>query len=180
MVAGGVDIAQIGAGGLTVVAGNLYAPGLQVNSRPVIMAGCRVYHNANQNVATSTNVALAFNSERFDTDAFHDTVTNNSRLTVPAGLGGKYLIHATIAWAANADSNMRTLQLVVNGATYIAIETGPAVSTGSQPTRQTISTVYDMAAGDYVEMVVHQISGVTLAVTTAGNFSPEFGLQRIG
>jgi hypothetical protein len=37
---------------------------------------------------------LAFNSERFDTDAFHDNSTNNSRLTIPTGMGGTMLFVA--------------------------------------------------------------------------------------
>jgi hypothetical protein len=81
---------------------------------------------------------------------------------------------------ANADSNMRALQLLVNGATNIAIETGPALAVGSQPTRQTLATVYDLAVGDYVHLTVFQASGVALDISAAGNYSPEFGMQRLG
>jgi hypothetical protein len=167
-------------GPLTVNGALAVATTLTVNSRPVAMAGCRVYNSAAISVGTATNVALTFDSERYDTDGFHSTSTNTGRLTVPAGLAGKYEIFMTVAWQANADSNMRALQVRLNGATYIAIDNGPALNSGAQPTRQVISTTYDLAVGEYVEIVAHQISGVTLNVLAAGNYTPEFGMQRIG
>src|SRR5262245_42130802 len=82
----------------------------------------RVFHNANQSIATSTITALAFNSERFDqagnaADTMHDTVTNNSRLT--CRYAGIYAIYASIEWAGNA-AGQRNLQFRVNGTTLIA------------------------------------------------------------
>jgi hypothetical protein len=43
-----------------------------------------------QTVADSTFVAVTFNAENFDTDAFHDNTTNASRITIPAGKAGYY------------------------------------------------------------------------------------------
>ena len=37
------------------------------------LPGARVYHNANQSISNTTVTALAFNSERWDTDTIHDT-----------------------------------------------------------------------------------------------------------
>ena len=111
-----------------------------------------------QSIATATNVPLAFNTERYDTNGFHDVSTNNTRLTVPSGMAGAYLIHATVNWTANTDATSRILQLRVNGATYIAIDARPAIATAAQPTRHTIGTVYYLAVGDYVELVAHQLA----------------------
>jgi hypothetical protein len=58
--------------------------------------GCHVYHNADQTITNATLTAINFNSERFDTDAFHDNSTNNTRLTIPSGKGGKYVAGASI------------------------------------------------------------------------------------
>lgn len=39
-----------------------------------------------------TLTTVPFASESFDTNTFHDNVTNNSRLTIPTGMGGVYQI----------------------------------------------------------------------------------------
>lgn len=45
----------------------------------------------------SAGIAIPFAAEVFDTDGFHDSVTNNARLTIPAGLGiRKVRVSATV------------------------------------------------------------------------------------
>jgi hypothetical protein len=51
-------------------------------------------YNANFTLAGTGENLIAFPNEDFDTNAFHDNSTNNSRLTVPAGYAGKYLVMA--------------------------------------------------------------------------------------
>jgi hypothetical protein len=153
---------------------------ISINSRPVIMAGVRVYHSANQTITTGTDTALAFNSERFDSDAFHDTVTNNSRLTVPAGHAGKYLIWATILWNAVADSTYRQVSLRVNGTRVIGMTGGPGMNSAGFGTAQSVSVVADLAVGDYVQTVAYHERGSNLDVLVAAEFTPEFGIQRVG
>jgi hypothetical protein len=43
-------------------------------------------------VTANVTVSLPLNTENFDTDGFHDNSTNNSRITIPTGKGGKYLV----------------------------------------------------------------------------------------
>lgn len=100
--------------------------------------GCSIYHNT-----TSAASPLPFNAELYDTDGFHDPSTNNSRVTIPAGLGGKYLI--TFAALSSGSFEVRPRK---NGAApYI----GPNTPNGAQI--WTLSFVADLAAGDYVEFV---------------------------
>jgi hypothetical protein len=153
---------------------------LSVNSRPVIMAGCRVYHSAAQTITTGTITALAFNSERHDTDAFHDTVTTNTRLTVPAGLAGTYHIWATVDWAPVADSTWRFVGLRVNGSPQIARQSGPNVNSATFTLTQNVSCDYVLAVGDYVEVVVRHERGSNLDTSAAAPIAPEFGMQRVG
>lgn len=55
--------------------------------------GCSAYNNNfSQSFTGGTEVTIAFPNEDFDTNGFHDNSTNNSRLTVPSGYAGKYLI----------------------------------------------------------------------------------------
>lgn len=53
---------------------------------------CKAFTSSFASTLTLTTVPLG--SESFDTNAFHDNVTNNSRLTIPTWLGWNYLIIA--------------------------------------------------------------------------------------
>jgi len=139
--------------------------------------GARVYHAATQSATNGTPLTLAFNSERVDSDpngAIHDTVTNNSRLTVRTG--GLYLITGTAAFASNA-TGYRSLSVLQNGANYIATQTVPAISGNDQCL--SIATVYLLSASDYVELQATQTSGGALNVQTASAYSPEFTLTKV-
>lgn len=141
----------------------------------VFPAAARVYHNANQSIANATDTILAFNSERFDTDVIHDTVTNNSRLTCKTA--GKYQITAGIGWAANA-TGYRIVHILHNGSVKIASETAPVVS-ATVNQFQNVTTFYDLAVNDYVEVQVEQTSTAALNVLVLANRSAEFMMVKV-
>jgi hypothetical protein len=136
----------------------------------------RVYHNANQSITNTTATALAFNSERWDTNVIHDTVTNNSRLTCKTA--GIYQINGNISWATHA-TGLRILQMKLNGATIIAHNTVVSVG-GAFQTTMVIGTTYQLAVNDYLQLEVYQNSGGALNVETGANYSPEFMMTRLG
>ena len=140
-------------------------------------SGCRVYNSANISVATGGGAVLTFDSELFDTDAYHSTVTNTSRLTVPTGKGGYFEIFASIAWASNS-TGVRQVYFLLNGTTIIGLDERTPVSTDA--TGHAFSTVYHLADADYVEIHVAQTSGGALNVSASTHYSPEFGLARLG
>lgn len=140
-------------------------------------AGARVYHNANQSIANNTATSLAFNSERSDTDAFHDPSTNNSRLTVPTGLGGTYLITGHVQFGSNT-TGLRAIYILLNGTTVIADH--EMITNASDPRRFSIATAYPLVQGDYVELGVYQNSGGALNVEVSANRSPEFSISLLG
>lgn len=137
----------------------------------------RAYNSANISVANGTVTSLNLNSERFDSDDFHSTSSNTSRLTIPSGLGGFYTISASIAWATNSTGE-RMLGILHNGTTYIARAQQATGSTNDL--RQNVSTIYNLTAGDYVEISVWQNSGGALNVLSVGNDSPELSIIRVG
>lgn len=145
-------------------------------------AAARVYHNASQSISNSTPTALAFNSERFDTESnasstIHDTASNNSRLTCRTA--GKYLIIGNVEWAANG-TGLRRLEISCSagGGVFIAATEMPGTSTGTN--KQIVSTIYDLAVNDYVELYVTQTSGGPLNVNASTNYSPEFMMVCVG
>lgn len=70
--------------------------------------GCRVYKSATQTVSAGVTDVVTFNSEDYDTDTLHDTVTNNSRITIPTGLAGywRFMFKADIDADAAANVQM--------------------------------------------------------------------------
>jgi hypothetical protein len=141
-----------------------------------ILPAARVTHNTTQSIATATSTALNFNTERFDTDTIHDTVTNNTRLTCKTA--GTYMIVGQAAFAANA-TGIRQALILLNGATAIALDLRVNVGAGF-PTRITISTIYQLAVNDYVELTLYQDSGGNLNTEQTANAVPEFMMTRLG
>lgn len=136
---------------------------------------CRVYHNAAQSISTGTVTTLAFNSERWDTDTMHDTVTNNSRIVFTTA--GRYLIGAHIEFDSNA-TGVRLVWIRLNGSTYIATQYFDANSAAAH--KVSIATYYNVAAASYAEVQVFQNSGGNLNVATDANESPEFWAVWVG
>jgi hypothetical protein len=143
--------------------------------------GAHVYHNADQTIANSTLTTLAFNNERFDTDAFHDNSTNNSRLTIPTGLGGKYVAGVALRMDVGAASGKFEARIQKNGTTYVSIN---AINWSvNEAQYNTFSTpVLDLSAGDYLEVKINQTSGASSTVAGLGvsEYSPEFSLYKVG
>ena len=134
----------------------------------------RVFNSAVQSIPNTTLTAHTFNSERWDTDSIHSTVSNTSRLT--AVTSGLYDINGTIEFASNAIGH-RQIAIKLNNITFISSHTTNALSTLS--TNLAISTIYQLAAGDYVELFVAQTSGGPLNTSVVGNSSPEFMMTRV-
>src|SRR3989304_1047524 len=137
--------------------------------------GARVYNSANISTTSGVAAVLTFDSERFDTDGIHSTSSNTSRLTCVTA--GKYIITGNVMWASNTVGR-RQLKIVLNGATTIAFMDETAHQTFEHA--ETITTIYDLAVGDYVELHAYQDSTGLLNVLNSANSSPEFSMMRIG
>jgi hypothetical protein len=136
-----------------------------------------VYHDANQTYTASTPLTLAFNSERYDTDAIHDTSTNNSRLTCKTA--GKYHIWATIEWdVQTGGSSIRSIIIKLGGATVIGKVT--VFDTPTAGLVEHVSCDYELAVNNYVEVIADADNGTGLEIVASANYSPAFGMHRIG
>lgn len=118
-----------------------------------------------QTLTTGVQAALAFDSEVYDVNSCHDNSTNNSRLTVPTGGGGTYLVTATVTFTAN-NAGLRGVSIRLNGA---ASAGGTVVNTvvGDVTTLQA-TAIAQLTAAQYVELMAVQTSGGNLDVTVAG------------
>lgn len=141
--------------------------------RPGKVPAARAQHSATQNVVTATpTVVLWAGTETYDTDDFHEGVTNPSRHTIPPGLGGLYF--ATYSLAHPSGSGLSVAWVTVNGAGLWAPAGAVLTSSGL---RLNGTDLIPVVPGDYLEVVTSQASGGTLAV---GNSSDHFTVSLHG
>ena len=115
-----------------------------------------------QSISNSSATAVTFpGTDVYDTDAFHNPSSNNSRITIPAGLGGYYQVYGQVGWADNA-TGRRILYLRKNGSTIYYSE-GFASGSGLNSTLP-VMVVVDLAANDYLELFVFQNSGTSVNI----------------
>ncbi len=134
---------------------------------------CRVYHNIDQSINSDLYTTLTFNSERFDPSGMHNPGVNPSRITFAAA--GTPLIGAGIRWQSNANGH-RFILLWLNRTTYIAAAMQMSV-VAAWYTHQNVNCIYEVAAGDFVEVRVRQTSGVALDIKNVASMSPEFWVK---
>jgi hypothetical protein len=140
-------------------------------------AGAMASHNANQSISNASFTTLAFNGEVFDTDAFHDNATNNSRLTVPIGKGGYYLVGFD-GWFNTNAVDVRFVRLLKNGTDELARDGKAGISGNGTPLNFT--TLVSLAAADYLQVQVYQASGGALDLLSTDYWSPRFWLMKVG
>ena len=122
---------------------------------------CSVYASSAQSVSNVTDTQLTANSENYDNDSMHSTVSNTSRITCQTA--GRFLAGATVNFGNNA-TGYRVVRLRVNGTTTYSGMNISAAAGGSN-TIITVSRTLVLAASDYVEVQVVQSSGGALNVT---------------
>lgn len=116
--------------------------------------GCSLYGDGDIAVNNNTQTLVSWSSERFDTDGFHSTTTNTSRITIPAGLAGKYLVQAKLAWNTENVTGRRGLTIYKNGTGVQNVAYAGTTYTGGD-----MSVVLDLAVSDYIQVYVYQNSG---------------------
>jgi len=119
--------------------------------------GCALFANALAFAYTAnTDVVIPFASETFDTDSFHSTVTNTSRITIPSGKGGNYKINGFLG-ITGIGSTYSILKIFKNGATLTAegLFQGGFVRAASGASSDILNgtVTLPLVAGDYIELV---------------------------
>ena len=139
--------------------------------------GARVYLSSAQNLNNGSPTTLLFASELFDTNGYHDTGSNTSRLTIPTGLGGIYMIGGTVGITANG-TGYRSLLFQVDGGDYIGRTLYPSVGSVTAA-NLTCNVPYYLAAGQYVEMVV-TVNTASLQALASDYYQTHFWVYRLG
>lgn len=128
--------------------------------------GVQAYNTGTQSTTNGTTYSVNLSSETFDSDGFHDTVTNNTRLTVPAGGGGVYHAGYTLSYAANA-TGIRRATLNVNGSPVPWGENRSSAASSNETVLSASAIWHGASAGDFLTLTALQTSGGSLNITSA-------------
>jgi len=135
----------------------------------------KVRRSATQAITTATWQAINFTVEDYDTNSFHDNVTNNTRLTISEA--GLYLFTGACEFATNSTGD-RGLAITKNaGVVFQAIQLNDAASIAHAVN---ISAVLACVASDYFELRAWQNSGGNLNVNSTADFTVWFAANRVG
>ena len=120
---------------------------------------CKATRSSDLSFTTATTIA--WNSEDFDTDAMHDTATNNTRIT--ANTDGIYIVTLALSMTYTGTLTGANVELMKNGATF------SYTSLQSSRTSDFVSAytgITTAVATDYFEAKV-TISGATALIVKA-------------
>jgi hypothetical protein len=152
---GTFDRLGIGSTGqvLTVAAG---APSWATPAGGSTFSGALVGNTGSTTVANNTTVVVNWATETFDTDGYHSTSTNTSRITIPTGKAGYFQVGAVVQ-ADDNTTGIRRMNITKNGTNFKSVYFTPSASNPSL----TIDVIISVAEADYLEVSYFQNSGST-------------------
>lgn len=157
----------VGSNGTVLTADSAEATGLKwATPAAPTFVGCLAATRASQTVSNNTFTAVNLATEIYDTDNFHSTSTNTSRFTIPTGKGGNYLFFAT--GGVDAFTGGLGVRFAKNGTNFSTAyfnfsNPSSGLSVGS------VTSILNLAAGDYVQLVLIQNSGSDKGVAISGS-----------
>ena len=123
-----------------------------------------VKHSIDQSIPTGGGgQAIVFDTEVFDTDTMHSTVSQTSRLTI--NTTGTYLITCEFQFASGGTGTRQGF-ILLNSATVISEEIVPPDGTANDWLGT--QTLWELTATNYVECFAFQDSGLAKNVRASG------------
>lgn len=138
---------------------------------PTAPAFCSITRTNDGTLATGTWYELSFASNTRTDPLGMWSAGAADRLSIPTP--GVYMLSAQCTWASNA-TGRRDLRILVSGGTAAQTYMPAAPSTS---TTLSVATLYELAAGDYVQLGARQSSGGDLLVTAGGDGSIRLAVQ---
>lgn len=126
--------------------------------------GCGVLFVSGTSYTPGASNPIPFGTENYDTDGYHDNATNNSRITIPTGLGGTYIFEANVMFNFSTIPTVVEVLIRCNG----SMETSKAIRGGvfaganqsANASYHASGIVYNAVATDYFDVCL-QVTGGT-------------------
>jgi hypothetical protein len=163
----------VGANNTYLMADSTQSTGLKY----VGFQGATPYNSTASTIPNNTWTSISMNSEYFDTDGFHSTSTNTARLTIPTGMGGKYLVTCNVLMDPNANG-YRQLRVINQDLTPV-FQVGEISGVASRYLSQSASFIIGLSAGNWLELQVFQTTGGNLDYYARGGELP-FTITYLG
>ena len=143
---------------------------------PDLFSGAHVNSSATISVPNggATWTSITFDTEDYDTDNYHSTSSNTSRLT--AVKAGYHAFGGSFSYTSNS-TGARFIRLQINGSTLLDSFAGNALNGFETPVA--VAGQYRLAVGDFVEIQGYQNSGGALTVSVT-NYRPLFWIAYLG
>lgn len=127
---------------------------------PTSFAGAMVSLAGNFSVSHNSLTIVPWTLEQEDVGGWHESVTNPSRLTVPAGVS-HVVLNANVNWQ-NLSSGRRLIQFLKNGSQVAGTNGVDHPNSSNINTQVLMSAALAVVAGDYFELQVLQARGGNL------------------
>lgn len=137
--------------------------------------GTRVYNSVDQSVAN--NAVVLFDTEFYDDEGLHSTSSNKERQTIVTV--GRYNAHAHIEHNGDSASNIYNAYIVKNGLVTVGSAAANSVSSAAVYL-DPIALGVTMDPGDYLTVVISNITGSTPHTVTGGAGHSTFTVERCG
>jgi hypothetical protein len=159
------------AGQVLTVNSGATAPEWTTVSTSPIFVGCLAKCSTSIAFTAGTPRTIPFaTADVFDTNGFHDPATNNTRITIPTGKSGYYLITGSFFFYSGIEYQI--MRFIKNGTGGETLQTMKNLA--SNNASMTGSFTAYLTAGDYIEMT-GQINS-----TTTDTLDAQFGVAYLG
>ncbi len=147
------------------------------NFDELYFSGALVKKAADQTAANyTTDTAVTWDAEEYDTGGWHDNVTNSERLTVPAGVTRVRVVGQVRLTSMTADEWVQ-LYIRKNGsAAYAGIPYHMAEIGTSTPALQVVTPPLVVVAGDYFDLVLAVEADTSITLQASRSW---FSIERL-
>lgn len=121
-----------------------------------------------QNVTSAT--AIAWDAETYDYGAWHDTVTANTKLIVPAGVS-RVRVSASVTLTLAGAADTTTLKITKNGGNFDGQALTKLVAGDTSPSLTHSTAIVEVVAGDYFEVTLQVSADTSITISTPSWFS---------
>lgn len=155
----------VGTNGQVLTADSTAATGLKwaAAASGATFSGVLCGNTSSMSVSNNTFTAITWATEDFDTDGFHSTSSNTSRITIPAGKAGYYQVNGLLQ-ADNNSTGGREIRIYKNGS---PVKGALSPASAQYPSIE-VNAIISLAVGDYIEVFYMQTSGSTQQVYNNG------------